>query len=251
VAASRAADQRPPIERKHWPQSLADPTGFYHEAFAQFHTSLPQAFREHRAYFHNVPRNRRGYGEDAFHTLWYWILEEFRPTNFLEIGVFRGQVISLVTLWAKLRGVHCEVHGISPFSSAGDSVTTYRQDIDYYQDTLANFDHFVLNHPTLVKAYSTDPEARNHISSRVWDMIYIDGNHDYEVVSQDWQLCSANLRAGGVVVLDDSGLTTSFVAPPIASSGHPGPSGVASEIDSAKFQEILQVGHNRAFIKCA
>jgi hypothetical protein len=31
--------------------------------------------------------------------------------------------------------------------------------------------------------------------------------------------------------------------------GHPGPSKVAQEIDRALFEEALQVGHNRVFLK--
>jgi predicted O-methyltransferase YrrM len=158
-------------------------------------------------------------------------------------------VISLVALWAKLARKPCELYGISPFSSAGDSVSKYPQDLDYYQDTLANFDHFLLPHPNLIRAYSTDPEAVSLIESRQWDLIYIDGNHEYEIVKKDWDYCSSNLRPGGVIVLDDSGLATDFVPPAFASKGHPGPSRIAEGIDRRFFREILQVGHNRAFQK--
>src|SRR5262249_47296732 len=153
--------------------------------------------------------------------LWYLLLEEIKPQNFLEIGVFRGQVISLVALWARLRNRTCEVHGISPFSPATDSVSRYPQHLDYYSDTLLNFDHFELPHPQLLRAYSTDPAAVSLIASRQWDLVYIDGNHEYDVVRRDWDHCSKNLRKGGVIVLDDSGLSTSFEPPVFASKGHP------------------------------
>ena len=80
-------------------------------------------------------------------------------------------------------------------------------------------------------------------------MIYIDGNHDYDVVVKDWAACSRATRKGGVIVLDDSGLTTSYRPPPFATGGHPGPSKLATEINPSEFQEILQVGHNRVFLK--
>jgi hypothetical protein len=82
-------------------------------------------------------------------------------------------------------------------------------------------------------------------------MIYIDGNHDYEIARQDWELCSRHLSGRGVIVLDDSGLTTSFRPPAFATGGHPGPSRLAQEIDRKEFREVLQVGHNRAFQKIA
>jgi hypothetical protein len=39
--------------------------------------------------------------------------------------------------------------------------------------------------------------------------------------------------------------------PAFATGGHPGPSRLASEIDSSLFREILQVGQNRVFQKAA
>jgi predicted O-methyltransferase YrrM len=238
------------LERDTWASSLKEPTSFYLETLRHFYQKLPAELREHRAYFYNVPQNRRGFGEPAFHVLWHLLMREFKPSNFLEIGVFRGQIVSLIALIAKGRGIACEVYGISPFSPAGDAVSKYRQDIDYYQDTLQNFDHFQLPHPKLLRAYSTDPEAGKLVQSRPWNMIYIDGNHDYEVARKDWEACSKSVSPGGIIVLDDSALTTSYQPPPcLASRGHPGPSRLAKEIDRTKFREILQVGHNRVFMR--
>jgi hypothetical protein len=179
--------------------------------------------------------------------MWWHLIKRFRPAQFLEIGVYRGQTISLVSLFAKMEGIHCEVFGISPFSSAGDSVSKYLDNLDYKADTLANFSHFDLSPPTLLKAYSTDSQARQLIRSRAWDIIYIDGNHDYEIVKSDWEVCSDSIANGGLIVLDDSGLSTSYRPPRFATGGHPGPSRLASEIDPLNFREILQVGHNRVF----
>ena len=236
------------IPTEQWLQSLADPTAFYFRCFHYFHTRLPEPLREHRDYF---SRNRRGLGEDAFHTMWHLLFREFQPAEFLEIGVYRGQTISLAALLARLNNKPCEVFGISPFSPVGDSVSRYRQNVDYYQDTQINFDHFKLPHPNRLRAHSTDETALELIRSRPWAMIYIDGNHDYDVVVEDWEACSRNLKSGGVIVLDDAALETSFQPPLFASKGHPGPSRMAQEIDRKQFREILQVGHNRVFQKIA
>ncbi|HEX4265693.1 MAG TPA: class I SAM-dependent methyltransferase [Verrucomicrobiae bacterium] len=159
--------------------------------------------------------------------------------------------MSLAALLASIDGFPCEVCGISPFSQAGDSVSRYRPNVDYHEDTLRNFEHFKLKPPQLLRAFSTDPEAQRFIASKEWDMIYIDGNHDYEIARQDWELCSKHLGARGIIVLDDSGLTTSFRPPAFATAGHPGPSRLAQEIDRKQFRELLQVGHNRVFQKIA
>ena len=236
------------ISPSEWGDSLNKPTEFYERCFHYFHTRLPQPLREHRAYFET---GGRGFGEKSFHVMWFLLFREFAPETFLEIGVFRGQTLSL----AALLGHHFKrngfIQGISPFSPAGDSVSEYRYDVDYYDDTLKNFAHFSLPAPALLKAYSTDEEACKLIASRDWSCIYIDGNHDYEVARKDWDLCAAHTRSGGLIILDDSGLNTKYAPPIFATGGHPGPSRLAQEIDHAGFREILQVGHNRVFQKIA
>jgi predicted O-methyltransferase YrrM len=87
------------------------------------------------------------------------------------------------------------------------------------------------------------------VASQAWSLVYIDGNHDYEVARQDWELCSRHLEPDGVIVLDDAGLTTNYRPPRFATGGHPGPSRLAREIDRTRFKEILQVGHNRVYQK--
>jgi predicted O-methyltransferase YrrM len=151
----------------------------------------------------------------------------------------------------RLLGFDGRVTGVSPFSPAGDACSTYRDRIDYLADTRRNFAHFGLPEPRLVAAYSTDATARERISAEHWDAVYIDGNHDYDVAKADWELCAARTRPGGILVLDDASQGTSYDPPAFATSGHPGPSRVAAEIDTAGFREILRVGHNRVFEKLA
>ena len=240
----RAGGAEPDIRRQDWAASLADPSAFYLRVFRYFHQQCPAPLRAHRHYFTQA---HRGFGEDAFYAMWFLLCREFCPQHFLEIGVYRGQVLSLVALLQKQLGVTGGVTGISPFLPVGDSVSRYRQDVEYYEDTLANFRHFDLPAPVLCKAFSTDPAAVALIRSRAWDCIYVDGNHDYEVVRADWEVCSNSLSPQGLIVLDDSSLSTRFQPPLFASRGHPGPSRIAEELDRTRFREILQVGHNRVF----
>ena len=237
------------LDNTGWQQSLNDPTAFYFECLRYFYQELPAEIRAHRLYF---CKQRRGFGENPFHVMWWLLFREFKPSSFLEIGVFRGQTLSLAALCARLLNLRSEVFGISPFSAVGDSVSRYGMDVDYLKDTLANFDHFGLAHPHLLRAFSTDRAAAELVSSKSWDMIYIDGNHDYEVASKDWELCSNHTKKGGIIVLDDAASTTAFYPPAYAATGgHPGPSRLAQEIDRCGFKEILQVGHNRVFQRIA
>jgi len=237
-----------PITVSNWPKSLSKPTDFYIWAYRYFHQHLPENIREHRYYFE---QEQRAFGERAFHTMWYLLFEEYKIRNFLEIGVYRGQVLSLAVLLQKLDNIEGEVVGISPFSSTGDSVSNYLSNIDYYQDTLTNFEHFGLRSPRLIKSYSTDKDALDVINEGEWDCIYIDGSHEYEIAKEDWLNCSKNVKVNGVIVLDDSALETIYRPPVFATKGHSGPSQLAMEIDGTSFREVLRVGHNRVFERIA
>jgi hypothetical protein len=213
-----------------------------------FDHQLPAALRAHRRYF---SQNQRGFGEDAFHAMWYLLFQELRPATALEIGVYRGQTVTLWKLLARELGFECQVSCVSPFSAAGDAVSCYTPRVDYYEDMQLNHRHFGLPLPAVCRQFSTAPEAQPFLRQHRWSVVYIDGNHDYEVASQDWKVCSEAVAPGGIVVLDDSALGTDYRPPRFATAGHPGPSRVATEIDRTRFQEILAVGHNRVFQRVA
>jgi hypothetical protein len=206
----------------------------------------PQWLREHRDYF---KKDQRGFGEDAFHAMWYLIFKEYSPKSALEIGVYRGQVISLWALLAKRMGFKIEVHGISPFTAADDEVSNYLKNIDYYQDVIHNFKKCELEVVILNKGFSTDEKMIKIIKSKEWDIIYIDGNHTYEIAKQDFKNCSESVRNNGLIVMDDSALFTNYRAINYSFAGHYGPSRVAEEIDPDDFKEIISVSHNRVFQK--
>lgn len=211
-----------------------------------FHQMSPLKVREHREYF---KVNNRGFGEDAFHSMWYLLFREYRPHNCLEIGVYRGQVISLWGLLSQVLDFPCQVYGISPFSSDGDDVSSYLSGIDYEADTIKNNYEFSLQQPNLLKAYSTDRAALDLIASKSWDLIYIDGSHDYEVVLADYEICMQNIAAGGILVFDDSSLYTEFRPPLFSFAGHPGPSRVVQERAMNELKFLGAVGHNTIFQK--
>lgn len=211
-----------------------------------FHHFLPQEIKEHRYYF---SQEQRGFGEDAFHAMWYILFLHFAPKKALEIGVYRGQTITLWKLLSRYFKFECNVACVSPFESVGDSVSSYANGLDYYEDTQKNHEHFNLPMPEVCRHYSTDPEAIEFISKEKWDLIYIDGNHDYEIASKDWDVCSKAVAKGGLIVLDDSALYTDYKPPRFATKGHPGPSKIAESIPRNEFIEVFHAGHNRVFQK--
>jgi predicted O-methyltransferase YrrM len=216
---------------------------YFHHYFWNLSTDW---LKEHRDYF---SKENRGFGEDAFHSMWYLLLKEFKPKNILEIGVYRGQTLSLFSLLSEKFSFKAEIHGISPFTSAGDDVSEYLESLNYYNDIKNNFNYLGLPSPILHRGFSTDEEMIKVIQTKQWDLIYIDGNHDYEVVKHDFDICSKQLKEGGLIVLDDASLYTNYKPQINSTAGHPGPSKLASEIDINYFEEILSVGHNRVFKK--
>ena len=210
------------------------------------HQLCPNELQQHRAYF---KQESRGFGEDAFHAMWFTLLREYHPQECLEIGVYRGQVISLWALIARLLGYSSNIHGISPFTPAGDQVSDYLKNIDYQGDTLEHHRHFGLPPPTLTMAFSTDIDAKEYIASRKWNLIYIDGNHDYEVALSDYEICKDSLAVGGLLVMDDSSLYTDYAPPRFSFAGHPGPSRVVQERAIKELHFIGGVGHNNVFFK--
>jgi len=211
-----------------------------------YHHLCPKIIREHRTYF---KKEQRGFGEDAFHAMWWLLLREYQPRLCLEIGVYRGQAISLWALIAQMLTFPCEIHGISPFSPLGDAASAYREDVDYLTDTLNSFRFFNLPAPTLIKALSTDSAAKDHIASRRWNLIYIDGSHDYEIVLADYHLCHDYLAPNGLLVMDDASLDTAFRPPLFSFAGHRGPSRVAAEYAMKEMKFLGAVGHNNVFQK--
>jgi hypothetical protein len=212
-----------------------------------FYVHLADAqIRKHRMFYKN---EMRGFGEDAMHAMWWHIFSEFRPKIALEIGVYRGQIITLWGLISRMQNFKCEVHGISPFTSCGDMVSTYLDGLNYEQDVIKSNSLFKLPEVHLKKAYSNDPEAIKYINSKKWDLIYIDGNHDYDVAFSDYQICTSALADGGLLIMDDSSLYSEYKPPSFAFAGHPGPSAVVRDFAMKELKFLGGVGHNNIFQK--
>jgi hypothetical protein len=226
-------------------QMLAEPDlqEVYRYAQYYFARRAPQILRDHRAYY---SIDGRGYGEEAFHAAWLLLMLERRPSRMLEIGVYRGQIMSLWALLGRWLGRSIEVHGVSPLTDAGDTVSVYMS-LDYAADVAAHFQHFELGEPSITRAYSTDPEGIAAIRNGPWDLIYIDGGHDEEVVLADYQNARAGLARNGLIVFDDAALHLPYQPSAIATKGHPGPSAVVRDVVAKEMTMLGSVGHNVIF----
>ena len=213
-----------------------------------YRNDIDKKFVQHRNYFRS---ESRGFGEDAFHAMWVNLFASSPIKSALEIGVYRGQTISLwnlISLDSDTLG-KTEYWGLSPLNNSGDEVSAYIN-IDYESDIRQSFNFFNLGEPRIFKAFSTDSTAKEFILSNQWDLVYVDGSHEQSIVENDVMLSYESLKVGGFLVMDDSSLYSPFKAPIFAFKGHPGPSKVAKSLESKSGLKLVGTcGHNRIYKK--
>jgi hypothetical protein len=205
-----------------------------------------------------VVDNGWGYGNRAFHWMWN-ILVRSAPQNFkfLEIGVFKGQTISLVSLLNKLYNKEGHVFGITPLSKSGDKYATH-PDIDYETAILTIYAQFELDADDLqiLQGYSNDVKIINKSKQLgPYDLIYVDGCHDYEVVVSDLTNYGDMVKLGGYLIVDDASNNLNIPDNLIRLNwrGLPDVSKATDDTltNNPKFKEAFAVGHIRVFRRIA
>lgn len=104
--------------QKNW-KNVADYHKVLNESFVAEVNNCPK-LKAHRDF---VEQNIFGFGERSFHWLHRLIVDEM-PVNFslMEIGVFKGQILSLYKMLAHNAGKNVTRYGVTPLSTAGGSV---------------------------------------------------------------------------------------------------------------------------------
>ena len=148
-----------------------------------------------------------GFGDRSFHWLWKLLVDELpRDFRFLEIGVYKGQIVSLIRL---LAGPACgEITGITPLSSFAGVTEQFSKfpETDYRQHIATLHSIFNLAPlPDLIPLDSTLPEAVAQAQARgPFNVVYIDGCHEYLYVMQDLHNYAPLVKRGGFLVVDDA-----------------------------------------------
>jgi GT2 family glycosyltransferase len=216
--------------------------------------------RIHRDY---VEANGWGFGDRSFHMMWLLLIDELKTKNHmpiaaLEIGVFKGQVLSLWQLIGGILGIGIQSVGISPLCGserAGDTkarlrelkrTQSYYPDSNYAADVHKIFRDFGLdtNNLTLLRGRSEDADIRRQVADRRFDIVYIDGDHRWSAVRADLTAYQILVRKGGYLIVDDAG---SNLPGSQFWKGLPSVTKALSVIDKSRFENILNVGHNRIF----
>ncbi len=194
-----------------------------------------------------------GFGELAFQWNW-WLAVKDAPAafKFLEVGVYKGRVLATIQYLADRMKKSPTIVGVTPLSTEGDKYSGY-DDVDYFAAIRRSFEKTQASfaNTRIIKGYSQDPVTLCEAAQQgPYDIIFIDGCHDYDVVCQDISNYVALLREGGLLVMDDASLF--LEAPAGRFHGHPDVArAIRDHIDTnAALKHIYAVGHNRVWRKC-
>lgn len=148
-----------------------------------------------------------GFGERCFHWLWKLLIDEMpSPFSFLEIGVYKGQVLSLVRLLADRTDRRSHVVGVTPLSkTSGTGQFPDFDDADFGKCIEDLHDRYDLKQPRLIVGDSTSAAVQWEVmEAGPYDIIYIDGCHELEYVTKDLMFYPQLLNTGGFLVIDDA-----------------------------------------------
>ena len=224
------------------------------------------------AHRRHVEQAQLGFGDAAFHALWARLLdaaaEKFGDVRALEIGVFKGQVISLWSLLSRERNLRVQVSALSPLSGQplpGHSRLVrwlrYRLDRrfreridngdfyaaeDYEGIVRAHFTHHGLDfgQVRLHRGYSTNQSLLTQLRDETYHLVYVDGDHTLAGARHDFTTFGPKVVPGGWLVADDAGCDlpgSGFW------KGHAAVSTAVQDLPALGFTNVLNVGHNRIY----
>lgn len=222
-----------------------------------WHSAMKEYFEEHtdadpdlKALRDWVEQNMWGFGERAFYHMWKLIVDEMpQEFKFLEIGVFRGQILALVRMLAKKQNKIAEILGVSPMDGKGGYWES-----NYEMDVQKIFETFKLGSGSIYRGDSTDEKIVRQVREKhsPFDILYIDGGHEPEVVIQDMNNYLPMLRVGGYLVMDDC--ADRFDLPDGYFRGHKQVSEVVDSIlppgtENKEYEHLFNIVHNRVWKK--
>ena len=126
-----------------------------------------------------------------------------------EIGTWKGK--SAYIFASAIKGGKGVLYCIDPFNGDGDNASkdTYLKEIKKLHITpIQNF-KMTMNKYALGQYIKILPmlsgKARKKFNESRIDLLFIDGNHEYESVKNDYELWAPLIPSGGVIVLHDVG----------------------------------------------
>lgn len=152
------------------------------QSIVEDYTNKVNADPQLKSYRDWIEQNAFGFGERCFLWMWKELVDKMpNEFSFLEVGVFRGQVLGLIGMLAERTGKKVTRYGVTPLdSSDGHWESDYKKDIEHLHDTFK-----IKKDYKIIPYDSTSPKALKQVKGLEIDLLYIDGGHTYEVVKQD------------------------------------------------------------------
>jgi hypothetical protein len=178
----------------------------------------------------------------------------YRPFKFVEIGVFKGDTaVSIIKLVQKY-SVKVEYVGFDLFEDIEEFFESHQTDRAYYDTDEYPYWEFksgehalarvsrkvnsVLDKRcfSLIKGNSNITVPMHITEICTANMIFIDGCHDYEIVSKDWQNVSKTIERNSdvIIIFDDS--------------TYEGVSVLRREIESSAMYKVFTLNFNQFFV---
>ncbi len=219
----------------------------------------------------HIEQHRLGFGDAAFHPMWAGLLEaahrRFGAVRALEIGVFKGQVISLWSLLSRERRWPIRISAISPLAGQPLPPSRFWTRIRYrldprFRERVDNGDFYPAEDYAAIieklfadfgldfgavdlhRGYSTDPKLLAALAGETWHIIYVDGDHTLAGATHDFAMFGPKVVPGGWLVADDAGADLPGTA---FWKGHASVSEATRLLPGLGFKNVLNVGHNRIF----
>lgn len=177
-----------------------------HETFIQ-KVNEDDDLNVHRTW---VEKHVFGFGERSFHWMHELIIKEMpQDFSFLEIGVYKSQVLSLYRLLADRINKKVLRWGVTPLDSSGGVWES-----DYAKDIEILHDQFQIKKDyTILKGRSAEPyiieRAKQHSKEftprkQGYDVLFIDGGHDFETALSDLVHYTPLVAPNGFLIVDDA-----------------------------------------------
>jgi cephalosporin hydroxylase len=217
-----------------------------HKLIAEELTALAHSIPEINAHRTFVEKESWGFGETCFCAMHKLLVDEMpHEFTFMEIGVYKGAILSLYRMLADSACKIVTRYGVTPLSIAGNFA-----DSDYGKDIETIHDQFEIEKDyTILKGLSTDTEIIDQ-ARMIWlDILYIDGGHDYKTVTSDLLNYTPLIKTGGFLVVDDC--ANDLDLPKNYFFGIESVTQAVNDFDlqSKGFEFILSVGHNKLYQK--
>ena len=183
-------------DAKNYWQDTIENAKEINEAFTEKVNNNP-ILNEHRTFVEN---HVFGFGERSFGWMWNLLVKEMpKDFTFLEIGVFKGQTLSLVKLLADQQKKKVKRYGITPLSTEGGLWES-----DYAKDIATIHEQFALTKDyEILQGLSEDAAIIHKASKLKLDILYIDGGHDERHITNDIDNYAHLVKKGGYMIIDD------------------------------------------------